>query len=379
MTTKRARHTGTITKRGNSYRIRYYIEPGPDGKSRQATETVRGNKKEAEKILRDRITSVEQGNYISADTQNVSEFMDYWLQTYAATNTTVRTQQGYRQKINGYIKPALGGVTLQNLRPQHIQKLYADMLERDLSSRTVLHTHRILRQSLSHAVRWGLILRNPAVATTPPRPEAKELSTWDTDTVRVFLQAAHDSPHVDYYHLGILTGMRRSELSGLKWDSVDLDSKRLSVVRTLQRINGQGLVEGQPKTQKSRRSIKLNASAVLLLRGIRKHQNEQRLAAGPVWADTGYVFTRDDGNPIDPDRLTHDFQNIVRKEGLPHLTLHGLRHAHATMLLSAGIHHKIVSERLGHSTVAVTMDTYSHVLPDMQDQAAEAIEKMLGS
>ena len=193
------------------------------------------------------------------------------------------------------------------------------------------------------------------------------------------MQAAQGSPNQDYYHLGILTGMRRSELSGLKWDSVDLDSGRLSVVRTLQRIYGQGLIEGQPKTPKSRRSIKLNASAVMLLLRIRKQQNEQRLSLGPIWNDTGHVFSKEDGNPIDPDLLTHDFQNIVRKEGLPHLTLHGLRHAHATMLLSAGIHHKIVSERLGHSTVAVTMDTYSHVLPDMQDQAAQAIEEKLGS
>jgi len=123
--TRRARHTGTIEKRGNSWRIRYYIEPDSNGRSKQATETVRGTKKDAEKVLRDRITSVEQGCYIAADSQNVSEFMDYWLENYAATNTTVRTQQGYRQKIDGYIKPAFGGTTLQNLRPQHIQKLYA--------------------------------------------------------------------------------------------------------------------------------------------------------------------------------------------------------------------------------------------------------------
>ena len=149
------------------------------------------------------------------------------------------------------------------------------------------------------------------------------------------------------------------------------------VIRTLQRIYGKGLDIGQPKTPRSRRSISLSQSTGSLLQSVRTRQIEQRLAAGPAWHDTGFVFTKPDGRPTDPDTLSHDFQKIVRATGLPHLTLHGLRHAHATFLLQKGTHAKIVSERLGHSSISVTMDTYSHVLPDMQEAAARAIDEVL--
>ena len=194
------------------------------------------------------------------------------------------------------------------------------------------------------------------------RPRSREISTWDAPTESRFLVAAAESPFRDFYHLAVLTGMRRSELAGLKWESVDLSVGKLSVVRTLQRIRRMGLVEGQPKTAKSRRLITLSPDTVQLLHGIRGRQIEERLALGATWQDTGFAFTRPDGGPIDPDGATQEFTELVRAAGLPHLTLHGLRHVHATLMLGAGIHPKVVSERLGHSTVGITLDTYSHVL-----------------
>ena len=173
--------------------------------------------------------------------------------------------------------------------------------------------------------------------------------------------------------------MRRSELTGLCWEHVDLDASRVRVVETLQRLTGQGLAVGQPKTARSRRSISLSPEAIKLLESVRDYQTAQRLLMGDGWTDTGYVFTRPDERPVIPDELSQDFQRIVRKTGLPPLTLHGLRHAHATILLSAGVHAKVVSERLGHSNIAVTMDTHSHVLPSLQEAAANTLDEYLAT
>ena len=221
------------------------------------------------------------------------------------------------------------------------------MLDRGLSATTVVQLHRILKQALSHAVKWGILTRNVADATTPPRIQRKQLEMWDVDTIHRFLDAARDSRYRDFYHLAILTGMRRSELTGLQWENVDLEAGAVRVVKTLQIIVGKGLQDGLPKTSRSRRSIALSPATVNLLHEIRGHQIEQSLAAADAWQNTGYVFTQADGRPRYPDEVTREFTRIVHDANLPHLTLHGLRHAHATLLLTAGEHPKVVSERLG--------------------------------
>ena len=251
------------------------------------------------------------------------------------------------------------------------------MMERALNPRTALHVHRLLRKALADAVKWGHLSRNAADATTPPRAEQRQIDMWDAETTDRFLEAAEGSRFSGLYQLAVLTGMRRSELAGLKWANVDLVNGRLSVVSTLQRIPGHGLVEGLPKTNRSRRSLSLRADAVNLLHGIRGRQMEDQLAIGELWLNTSYVFTQSNGRPVEPDKVSLDFAIIVRKAGLPHLTLHGLRHAHATLALSAGVNPKVVSERLGHASTAITMDVYSHVLPGIQEEAAQAVEDLL--
>ena len=373
------RGSGSIRQRSKgSWQIRYDGPPDENGKVRKLSETFRGSKPEAEKRKRELLGLIDSGDYVDKSEETVARFLKNWLETYAATNTTLRTQQGYRGLINRYIGPRIGNLALQGLQAGHIQRLYSDMLERGLSARTVLHTHRVIRQSLGHAVKWGLLSRNVADATTPPRPERKEIKTWDIETTQAFLELVEGSRYGDFYHMAILTGMRRSELCGLKWEAVDFDNARITVVRTLQLIYHRGLVEGTPKTDRSRRSIAVNPSALEVLRRIRTAQFEQRLSVGAAWQEQSFVFTRPDGRPLMPDDVTKDFHDIVKDSGLPHITLHGLRHVHATMLLSKGIHAKIVSERLGHSNIGITMDTYSHVLPGMQEVAAAAMEEALG-
>ena len=172
--------------------------------------------------------------------------------------------------------------------------------------------------------------------------------------------------------------MRRSELAGLKWPDIDTKSGWLRVVRVRQRIYGHGIVEGQPKTHRSRRTVALSRSAVSVLESIKTNQIEMRLKAGPLWQHTDYIFTMENGAPIDPDNLSREFRRIVREAGLPHGTLHGLRHAYATALLSVNVHPAVVQSALGHSSIMLTIDTYSHVMPGLEEAADRSIDDILG-
>jgi len=367
---------GNIQQRGpRTWRLRYDV-PSPEGR-KQVSETVQGNKRDAQRALRERLAAIDKGIYIDRTDQTVSEYLEYWLETHSA-NISIRTRVGYTTCIRRFGR-YLGTVTLQKLRPEHIQSAYKDMLDSGLSARTVLHSHRVLSQALKDAVKWGLVLHNPAAAVTPPRPERKEAVAWDAVTIRRFMDAAEGSRHRDAYSLAALTGMRRSELAGLRWPDIDLKSARLRVVRTRQRIYGHGVVEGQPKTHRSRRSVALSPSAVSVLESMKTRQIEMRLKAGPAWKQTDYVFTTDNGVPIDPDKLSHEFRRIVNEAGLPKGTLRGLRHSYATALLTANVHPAVVQSALGHSSITLTIDTYSHVMPGLEEAAARRIDEVLGN
>lgn len=368
---------GSLMGRGaKTWRLRYDGPPGPDGTRRQVAETYHGNRKQADQRLRELLRQVETGGFVEPSTDTVAAYLARWLSTYAATNCTARTVQQYKTILNGYIIPAIGGIRLQALQPAHVQQVYADLLGRGLSARTVLGTHRVLSEALKQAVKWELAIRNVCDAVTAPRSEHTEAPVWNDATLQRFLQAAKGHPFRDFYLLAVLTGARRSELCGLKWDSVDLTAARLMIVETRQWITGKGIVVGKPKTAKSRRTVSLDPDAVNLLREIRGKQMLQAGELGEVYEQSGYVFTTPRGLPVDPNTVTQGFTALVRKAGLPHLTLHGLRHVHATRLLQRGVHAKIVSERLGHSNIAITLDTYSHVLPGLQESAIAALGKI---
>ena len=374
----KSRRQGTVNQRyKGSWELKWYGPADQNGNQKRISETVRGTKKEAEKVLRERLSSVDNGSFVNKSKETVSEFMNRWLETYAATNVTLRTAHGYEGYSRRYINPAIGKVALQSLTPSQVQKIYADMLERGLSNTTVLHLHRLLKEALGHAVKWGIIARNVADATSPPKKQQKQMEMWDVPTIVDFLELSQGTRFANIHEFAVLTGLRRSEICGLKWESVDLDAGGLSVVATLQRIKGHGLVTGTPKTKSSRRTVDLAPETIELLRIIRDGQMAQQLEYGSVWQNTGYVFTDIDGSPLAPDMVTKDFCGLVREHGLPQLTFHGLRHAFATLGLKAGISPKVVSEALGHSNIGITLDTYSHVLPNMQTELSKAVANLL--
>ena len=303
--------------------------------------------------------------------------MARWLDTYAATRTSPRTQRDYRGIVRRYLIPGLGTVLLAALRPTHIQGLYANLLERDLSARTVLHTHRVLSEALSHATKWGLVTRNVCDVVDPPRPQRKEMIALDTEGVRRLLAAANSSPYRDVFLVALYTGLRRSEVLALRWENVDLAQHTLNVVAGLHRLSGQGLVLLPAKTSRSRRQVALTREVVDVLRQIRGSLVVQQLELGPAWQDSGFVFTKPTGRPVDPEKVSKAFSEIAKSAGLEGVRLHDLRHTHASLMLQAGVHPKIVSERLGHASISITMDTYSHVLPGLQEGVVRRFAKLL--
>ena len=369
---------GSVRQRSaGSWEIRYDGPPEVDGSRKQLGETVRGTRRAAERVLRQRLEAVESQRYVPKQNETVVDFMARWMEIYVWPNTALSTQQGYAGNIRRYIVPHLGHLQVQRLKPGDIQKMYASLLKRGLSARTVLHTHRVLSEALKHGVQWGDLTRNVAEAVTSPRVDRRKVKVWDVTVLQRFLEAAQSSRFYNLYRLALLTGLRRSEMAGLLWQHVDLSRRLLSVERSLQRVIGRGLVEGGPKNESSQRTIPLGPMAVDVMHAIRGQQIEERLAAGEFWQETGYVFTRPDGRSVNPDDPTRDFGEIVRRTALPHLTLHGLRHTYASLQLSAGTPLKAVSEMLGHEGIATTADVYTHLLPSVLAAAAEAIDQYL--
>jgi len=351
------------------WRVKWDAPKGADGTRRQHEHRFSGTKAQAEAFLAEQIAAQTTGAYVEPSKLTVKGYLEQWLQGYAAANTTIRTQQGYREKAR-YLIEGLGATLIQQLRPQQISRLYADMLGKGLSPTTIVHVHRLLREALHHAEQQDLIARNPADRVKPPRMVRPEVKVWNDEQLRRFLDAAKDDLYRDWYVLALLTGMRRSELAGLRWPNVDTEKARLAVVETPQQVVGTCMVVGRPKTAKSRRSVALDADAIAVLKGIRARQKQAALRRGEPWDPEGHVL------PFYPGDVTRRFRQIVRKAGLPPLTLHGLRHQHASALLARGVHAKVVSERLGHSNIAITMDTYSHVLPGLQEDAIRGLGRI---
>ncbi|MBI4299110.1 MAG: site-specific integrase [Chloroflexi bacterium] len=370
---------GSVSPRGkNVWRIRYDLPTTDPSVRKQATETVHGPKHIAEKVLRERLASLEAGTHVEKSKETLAQFMQSWLDNYAVTHCQPRTVMGYRTHIKLYIVPLLGHVPIQSLTPRHIQDFHAQMLSSGLSKRTVLHAHRVLSEALKHAMSWGILARNPVQAVSPPKPEEQELEIWSLPIIQRFLDVIEGHPFQDLFTITLLTGMRRSEITGLRWGGVDFEGNGLRVTGTLQRVTGMGLVEGPPKTKSSRRSIALGQKAMTILNRIRSKQLEMQLEYSDLYRNNaGYVFTDALGAPIDSDRVSKEFAKVIKKAMLPHIRFHDLRHCHASLLLADGTNIKAISERLGHSKVSTTLNIYSHLLPNIQAAAAEGLERQL--
>ena len=336
-------------------------------------------RREAQDKLRTALKGLDDGLNLSAGRQTVGQFLDQWLSASVKPSVKARTHEGYASIVRVRVAPRIGRLPLAKLSALDLQGLYAALGETGLSNRSIHHTHRCLHIAFGQAVRWNLIVRNPCDGVTPPRPERPELRVLSQTEARILLDATRDHRMHALYALAVTTGMRQGELLGLRWDDLDLDGGRLAVRRALQRRGSAGFVFTEPKTSRSRRTVMLGHLAIAALRDHRKRQLEERLFAGATWRDQGLVFTNRTGGPLDPSWQTATFKAALGKAGLPAVRFHDLRHTAATLLLSRGVHPKVVSEMLGHSGIALTLDTYSHLVPVMHAEAAAAMDDMLAA
>ncbi|HEY5473623.1 MAG TPA: tyrosine-type recombinase/integrase, partial [Candidatus Limnocylindrales bacterium] len=292
------------------------------------------------------------------------------------------TYNSYVQHVECHIVPHIGTVKLQKLTGSRVNALYAKLAETGrqdgksgLSAMTVHHVHACLHKACKDAVRWGHISRNPLDAADPPRKKGdgtREMQTWTKEQLKAFLGAVSDERLSPLWHTIAMTGMRRGEAIGLRWSDVDLENARLSVLRALIPINRE-VVVSEPKTAKGRRVIALDPGTVEVVKAQAARQLDDQTQADDAWVETGLVFTAENGTALDPESVSRYFRQAVKQSMLPKIRLHDLRHTHATLALQAGVHPKVVSERLGHATVSITLDTYSHAIPAMQEEAAALI------
>lgn len=380
---------GHIRKHRDSWAIIVELPRDPQtGKRRQKWVTLKGTRTDAEKKLAELLHQVNTGSFSRPGKKlTVENFLTQWLNDYAAINVRPLTKQSYEHWIRKQINPAIGTLLLSRLQPSHLQTFYRKALETGridgkggLSRSSVVHIHRILHDALSYAVQCGLLSRNVTDTVKPPRACHKEMRTLDSVGVSRLLEASKDTIYYHIFHLAVFTGMRRSELLGLRWRDVDLDMATVSVVQTLHCLGKGKVIFQEPKSSKGKRQIALSPAAVIALREHRQQQELERLdcllKGAPVVYDD-LVFSNSDGSPLLPNSVTHAFIKTVRRLGLREVRFHDLRHTHASLMLKQGIHPKIVSERLGHATIGITLDTYSHVTPGLQEAAALRFEQCL--
>lgn len=323
----------------------------------------------------------DDGLVFDAEDQTMGEYLTRWLDTSAKGSVRESTYKSYCQQVRRYIVPAIGRVKLKKLSPMQVQGMYRAILDggegrKALSPRTVQYTHAVLHRALKQAVRWNMVPRNVCEAVDRPQVRREEIQPLGSAQARRLLKTANDTRDrfEALYVLAIHTGMRPGELLGLKWEDVDFDGAGLQVNRSL---SGGKLTT--PKTKRSRRHIDLSAASVAALRAHRKRQNEERLKCAGLWQDHGLVFPSTVGTPLSHRNLVRAFKETLKRAGLPIETrLYDLRHTCATLLLSRNVHPKYVQELLGHASIALTLDTYSHVLKGMDGGIGDAMDEALG-
>jgi integrase len=300
-----------------------------------------------------------------------------------AVNCAPKTVRTVTDIVEKHLIPAFGNVQLSRLRPVDIQAHYSRALlsgrldgKGGLSAVSVQRHHQILHAALRQAVRWQLLARNPADAVDVPTGKRREMPMPSIEDVKGVLAVAEDSPIGALVYVTVQTGLRKGEALGLRWSDVDLDAGRLHVQQTAQYISGLGTVFGQPKTTKSARTVALSTDTVRQLARHRAAQAESRLRLGAAYHDLGLVFATTFGKPIDASNLRREWLKVRRAANVS-LRWHDLRHVHASLLLTQGANPKVVSERLGHSGIAITLNLYSHVLPEIQAAEAEKLDRML--
>lgn len=366
---------GYVKKEGSSW---YFVaELGIDpltGKRKRKKQRGFKTKKDAEKALALIEAEVFKGTYFEPSSIYFKDHLYEWFKV-KKNSINIQTAQVYENYMNNRIIPVLGHVQLSQLTPMLLQNYVNDLKEEELASSTIKKIYNIIKGSLDYAVNMELLPSNPAKKIQLPKDKKKEMTVWDIDEIKAFLKVASRDRLYPAFHLAITTGMRRGEILGLRWKDVDLDKGILYVRQTLSK-DGKKFLSGA-KTDSSVRSIKLSNETIAVLRKHKARVAREKLQLGPDYVDYDLVICTSKGTPVNPENLKRTFERLIKEAEVPKIRFHDLRHTHATMLLAQGVHAKVISERLGHSNIKTTLDIYSHVLPNMQEEAANQIDALL--
>ena len=344
----------------------------PDGRKKFFTGT--------EKVVKERLLEAQRqaqvGQLVLGRDQSLSLYLGRWLADAVRHSVRPRTYEDYDLCVRRLV-PHLGRVRIRALAPEHIQHALGALLDRGLAPRTVRQVHMVLRRALKQAVLWRILASNPSDAVKPPRADRKELRTLDEDEIRRLIAISSGTRQHALWVLLATTGCRLGEALGLRWSDIDFDCSTASIRRALQMQRGIGLTFVEPKSARSRRTLPLPAESLAVLAEQRRARETDRAAAGALWQETDLVFTTPIGGPRNPRNLSAPFQTALKRAGLPRVRIHDLRHSAATHLLTKGVHPKVVQDLLGHSTIAITLDTYSHVMPPLAKEASRHMSSLV--
>jgi len=368
---------GHIRRKGQySWQITIDTGTEPDGRRRRYFETIHSTRKsDAQKRLNELLVSQEKGVYSPPGRLTVAEHLNNWLAGYVRVNCSIRTLDAVQSIAEHHLIPALGNTQLKHLHPQAIQAYYGKACEH-LSARTVHYHHRILKQSLKYAVRQGYLGRNPCELVDPPSPRKKPMRTLTPSELEVLLENASSNQFYPVIYTAVSTGLRQAELLGLMWRSIDLDYLSISVNQVLYKRRGVCQFN-EPKTSHSRRRVSMTPKLALFLREYKLERERLYQQLGKELTLDSLVFANVEGKPLDPGVLTHNFARIAKRAGLENVRFHDLRHTFASLMLLRGAKPKVISEALGHSSVAFTMDVYSHIIEGMQEDAMALLDEVL--
>jgi integrase len=377
--------TGHLRQRSpGSWEIKFDAGADPvTGKRKTRYVTVKGGKKAAQAELRRLLSAVDEGRDVEPSKTTLAEYLGRWQRDWAALNVSPKTAERYGELMRLHVCPHIGKLPIQKLHPAHLAELYARLRREEpsrpaLAARTVGHVHRVLHKALKIAVEWGICQRNPAEITKPPKAENGEIEILSEPQIRDVMAKLSDHPLHTFVRLGLGTGMRRGELLALRWRDVDLAAGKLRVELSLEQTKA-GLRFKAPKTRHGRRTITLPASGIATLQAHWKAQQEHRLKLGVGKApDDALVFCNWDGTPRSPNAVTKQWASAVSSLGLPKVSLHALRHTHASQLIASGLDVLSISRRLGHGSPTITLGVYGHLFSNTDDRAAQVIEAAFG-
>ena len=371
MAKKRGQGEGSVFKRKDGLWVaQITIETG-----RQKSKYFH-SQKDARDWLKLTQTQIDNGLNLSTANVDLATFLNKWFDTHKLS-IRPKTAINYRGMLDNHIIPALGKMKLKDIRPDHIQGFYTAKMKSGTSKAVIGIIHAVLHLTFEQAMKWGLIGRNPIDAVTKPRSKSKEIKTLDENQARTFLSFSVDSRYETLFWMAITTGLRQGELLGLKWSDLDWRNKQIQVQRQVQRIPSEGLGFSEPKSKSGKRIIVLSDEMINKLRQHLDIQDTARSFAGDRWKENDLIFPTSVGTLTDSHYLFKMFKEVLKKAGLPNIRFHDLRHTAATLMLRQGVHPKIAQERLGHSNITMTLNTYSHVLPSMQEEMANKLDELL--